>query len=247
MFPALRRLLPTGDAWRAAAESSLRKILDGISPTFERAREFSNSAYLDLFADTTRELSEWEAEFGVFPRQGVSVDVRRTVIRGRRSTTGGQSPSYMQATLQAAGFDVYVHECWASTSPFTPRDPRDYTQAPLIGTHRCGNPASRCGAPGARCNRFLTNNPGYWQTLRWAGEAPDPVPSDDDYWPFFVYLGGETFGTTFDVLASRWREFQWLVQQIKPSRHWVVVFANIIDDLGGGEGIFDNTFVPAFE
>lgn len=244
MFSPLRRLLPTGDAWRAAAESQLRALLEGLSPAFVRAREFSNSAYLDLFPDRTRELKEWEAEFGVFPRENVSDDVRRTVILGRKATTGGQSPHYLQATLRAAGFDVYVHECWASTSPFVPRDPRAYTDAPLIGTHRCGAPGSRCGAPGARCNRFLTNQPGYWQTLRWAGEAPDPVPEDSAYWPFFIYLGGETFGTRFRILASRWCEFQWLVQQIKPARHWVVVFADIVEDSGG---IFDSTFSAAFE
>lgn len=244
MFSPLRRLLPTGDAWRAVATSSLSKILEGISPTFERVREFSNSCYLDLFADTTRELAEWEAEFGVYPRQGVSDDARRATLQGRKSATGGQSPSYIQATLQAAGFDVYIHECWATTSPFVARDPRAYTSAPYIGTHRCGAPGSRCGAPTARCNRFLVNQPGYWQTLRWAGEAPDRVPDDSDYWPFFIYLGGATFGDTFSILESRWREFQWLVQQIKPSRHWVVVFADIVPDDGG---IFDATFDPAFE
>jgi hypothetical protein len=227
-----------------AADSSLRSIFDGVSPVFERAREFSDTAYLDLFASTTRELTEWESEYGVYPRLGVGEPERRTVITGRKAATGGQSPAYMQATLRAAGFDVYIHECWESTSPFVPRDPRDYTDAPFIGTHRCGAPGSRCGAPTARCNRFLTNQPGYWQTLRWAGEAPDPVPDDPAFWPYFIYLGGETFGTTFDILESRWLEFQWLVQQIKPSRHWVVVFANII---GSGGGIFDATFSTAFE
>jgi hypothetical protein len=41
------------------------------------------------------------------------------------------------------------------------------------------------------------------------------------------------------VPDSRWREFQWLVEQHKPARHWVVCY--------NGGGIFDVTFSPEFE
>lgn len=234
MFAPLRRLLPSGDAWRAVSASALRSLLDGISPAFERARDFANAAYLDLFPATTRELAEWEDEFGVYPRQGASEATRRAVIAYRMADRGGQSPSYLQATLDAAGFSVTVNECWETTSPFVARDPRETTQNPRIGTHRCGNPASRCGAPTARCNGFLMNETGYWDCLRWAGEAPPPIPDDSNFWPFFIYLDG-----TSSVPESRWREFQWLVERHKPARHWVVY--------GVAGGIFDLTFSPEFE
>lgn len=245
MFAPFKKLLPNGTAWLVPAGGSVSKVLAGLSPAMERAKTFADSGYLDALPAHTRELGEWEEELGIFPRQGMSDEARRAQITRLRATTGGQSPAYIQSQLQAFGFDVYLHECWASRDPFVARDPRSYTTQPLIGTHRCGAPGSRCGAPGARCNRFLVNWPGYWQTLMWKGEAPDRVPDDPDFWPFFIYLGGETFGTTFDVLASRWREFQYQVQRLKPCQNWVVVFANIIDDTEGG--VFDHTFVPAFE
>lgn len=234
MFASLRRLLPTGDAWRAAYSSAVRKLLDGISPAFERAREFCNSAYLDLFPGTTRELTEWEAEFGVYPRQGANEATRRAVIAHRMADLGGQSPSYLQSVIDAAGFAVTVSECWESTSPFVARDPREVTQNPRIGTHRCGNLASRCGAPTARCNGFLQNETGYWQMLRWTGEPPSPIPDDEAFWPFFIYIDG-----TSSVPPERWREFQWLIEANKPARHWVVY--------GVAGGIFDLTFSPEFE
>jgi hypothetical protein len=245
MFSALRKLLPSGEAWTIPSGSGIAKVLEGLSGAFDRAKAFADLAYLDMFPDSTRELEEWKAEFGCYPHSDCPEELMRAYLANRSAERRGQSPSEMRAAFVAAGFDAYVHECWASRSPFTARDPRSYTTAPRIGQFRCaaaGDGDARCGAPGVRCNRFLANVTSYWDTLRWSGEAPAPIPSDSDYWPFFIYIGGETFGTSFSIHSERWREFQWLVEQIKPARHWVVFNVTFTDGR-----IFDDTFALEFE
>lgn len=238
----LRRLLPTGQAWRATIGTHLRKVLDGLEVSFARFNVFVDQAWQDQFPSTTRELTLWESELGVYREISVLDAVKRTEIAWRFSRSHGLSPKHLQDALREFGFDVYVHECWASTSPFVPRDPRIYTDQPLVGTTQCGEPDAQCGEPNAQCGALLANDPGYIHGARWLGEAPDYVPDDDAYWPYFIYIGGSSFGDIANIPLSQRREFEWLVCSLKRASHWVVLMVHYQP-----EDVFDSTFDVSFE
>lgn len=219
----LQHLLPDGWAWRTTLiTKALRQFLDGLSASFESAREFIDLVHADRIPSTTRELALWEAQFGI---TAANTDAdRRLALDSAWQAQGGQSPRYLQDTMQAAGFDVYVHEWWIppNVDPRTARDPRTYTEQPLIGTVQCGEPLAQCGEPTALCNRFLANEPGYLVNRNLTNEAPPPVPDDPDTWPYFLYWGGATFPNPAVITSSRRAEFEQLLLQICPAHLWLV-------------------------
>lgn len=219
----LQHLLPRAKAWNITFVSkTLRKFFNGLASAHESARDFADLAYLDMFPEITRELDAWERTFGLLP--ATTESSRRQQIDGAWKGQGGQSPRYYQDTIRAAGFDVYLHEWWYFTGPTrNTRNPRDYTDDPLIGTTQCGEPLAQCGETHAVCNRFLANEVGYLVNRDLTQNAPPPVPNDPERWPFFLYWGGPNFGDAADVPASRRAEFERLLLKHKPTHIWLVV------------------------
>lgn len=218
----MSHLLPTGEPFRLGANKALTKVLKGLAASGDDVRADADLGYLDLFPDSTRELEEWERQFGLNPAADASEADRRLLLAAEWRSTGGQSAAYIQGVLQTAGFNVFVHEWWASADPYVPRDPRDYVPSYSIGTVQCGAAVAICGNPRARCNGFTTTDPKYWSTLTLSRNAPPPIPSDSARWPYFLYIGGETFPDEAIVELSRKSEFQRLIQKLKPSQQWVV-------------------------
>lgn len=223
----VRRLLPDALAWRLAKNTTIRKFIDGLSETPGHARAFVDDVYGDLFPDTTRALALWETQFALVAPS--DEDARRLQVDASWKATGGQSPRYLQDVLQAAGFPLYVHEWWEPGSlPRVTRDPRDYTNQPLIGTIQCGDDEALCGEPIAQCNRFLANETDYLVNENLTNVAPPPVPSNPARWPFFVYFGGETFPDRAEVPAARRAELERLLLKLRPQQQWVVTLIDYV-------------------
>lgn len=211
----------------------------GLSAQPEAMRAFIDAVYLDIWPETTRDLSAWEKQFALNP--GGSVDNRRGKLAAAWGIQGRQSPDYIQRTIQAAGFDtVFVHEWWSSGPPFVARDPRDHTRQPLTGSYQC-EPSSewQCfdPAPGERiaphCDETLTNDPGYVVNLDLTRRAPPPVPSDPATWPYFLYFSAGAFPELAPVPASRVAELKEIVLAIAPSQQWLVFLIDPIDEVEG--------------
>jgi hypothetical protein len=219
-----QHLLPDALAWRLTTQKTLRRFFEGLAGTPADARAFVDEVYEDLFPETTRELAEWERQFGIEPNP--SEAVRRQNLAAEWAATGGQSPHYIQSVLRTAGFDVYIHEWWSSGPPYIARDPRDYTKLPLVGSTQCGESRARCGESSARCSRFLQNDPRYLVNENLTHEAPPPIPDDPNRWRFFFYIGGQTFPEFAFVPAERRGELKRLILKIKPAQQWVVLLIN---------------------
>ena len=254
-FRAFQHLLPDARAWRLTAAKTLRSFVEGLAEAPAGIREFLDLIWWDIFPDTTRELGTWEQQFGVWVSSSDTETFRRQKLDAAWKAQGGQSPYYIQTILQAAGFDVYVHEWWASEDPWVARDPLDYTEQPLIGTARCSSYASqpRCrprewgdGTPADqwRCNDILNNDPRYLVNDNLTNRAPPPIPTDSDYWPYFIYIGPETLDTTtlVHIPNAKAVEFKRLLLKLCPTQHWIVY---MVDFTTGG--VFDHTFEAAFE
>lgn len=232
-FRIFQHLLPRAEAWKITISKTLRKFFEGLAagaPT--EARNFVDLVYYDLFPETTRELEAWENEFGLTPSDNEVV--RRLALAAEWRATGGQSPAYIEGVLQTAGFPVYVHDWWASGPPYVARDPRDYTEQPLIGTIQC-EPLAFSSQPQckpnnmlgqAQCNRFLANETHYLVNKDLTHNAPPPVPDDPKFWPKFLYVGGQTFPDHATIPSERREEFERLILKLRPLDQWIVVLVD---------------------
>ena len=106
-----KHLLPRARAWRLTPAKRLRSFFEGLANTPADVKTFSDSVYQDIDPQSTRELDAWDQQFGL-PDVGLSDQDRRDRLDAAWKARGGQDPKYIQDTLQAAGFDVYVHEWW---------------------------------------------------------------------------------------------------------------------------------------
>ena len=104
-------LLPQARAWQLTIDKNLRRIFQGLSGLGSDAKEYIDQVWLDLDPEHTRQLTEWENQFGLRELILTEKD-RRARLRAAWQALGGQSPRYIQDTLQAAEFPVYVHEWW---------------------------------------------------------------------------------------------------------------------------------------
>jgi hypothetical protein len=244
MLPVFRALLPRALAWRTTIATMLRRYVEGLAAFASDVRTFIDLAYLDLFAESTRELAAWETEFAL-PGAGDET-ARRLRLAAAWRAQGGQSPDYIQSVIQAAGFtSVFVYEWWESgPSPWVPRDPRLYTTQPLLGAYQC-EPSSQWQcfdpSPGEQlaphCDNTLTNDPGYIVNLDLTPRAPPAVPDDPAYWPYFVYLAGEAFPELAPVEAVRLDELKELVLSLVPEQQWIVMLVDPLAPLEAeGEG-----------
>lgn len=228
-----QHLLPDAEAWRLTIAKQLRKFFEGLAGTPTDAVTFVDEVYGDIFPKTTRELNEWERQYGLPLTDMTSapaVTAGRLALAAEWAATGGQSPSYIQGVLQAAGFPVYVHEWWSSGPPYVARDPRNYITQPLIGLYQCHGDAfqyttqPQCSALGSQpqCNGFLANDTHYLVNLDLTRRPPPRVPDDPDTWPYFMYVGGETFPDVAIVPSERRAEFERLILKLRPTQNWIV-------------------------
>jgi hypothetical protein len=47
------------------------------------------------------------------------------------------------------------------------------------------------------------------------------ITTDPDTWPYYLYIGGETFGDLAQIPESRRTEFETLCLKICPNQQWI--------------------------
>lgn len=262
-----KHLLPSGRAWRLTVEKTLRRFFEGLAGSIDEIRLFVDRVWLDIFPQDTRELTAGEQQFGL-RAVGLTEQQRRDRLDATWKALGGQDPRYIQDTLQANGFDVYVHEWWEpGTEPAlgvqacaTPRNPllwlrRDSSGQPILV--ECGELFAECGEPSAEAgnslsptgyplvNRVFPTSPGFITLCGepfmecgesraesgdfdafLIGELNYVVPNDPSKWPYFLYIGGETFGELAVVDPKRKQEFEELCLKICPLQQWVGILVS---------------------
>lgn len=137
------------------------------------------------------------------------------------SANGGQSPRYLQDVIQAAGFDVYVHEWWVpGTNPPVPRNP---VGALIFVTAQDGAPIMQDGDPEAQDGNIGAGGGGGYIIVNDLSSdgGSTPIPTDPEQFPYILYFGGEMFGTNATIPADRKNEFESLLLRIKPAQQWL--------------------------
>lgn len=261
-LPIFKHLLPNARAWRLTVDKKLRQFFNGLTGIGEDARTFIDEIWLDIFPQTTRELDSWNTQWGLRDT-GITEQQLRDRLDATWKAVGGQDPRYIQDTLQANGFDVFVHEWWETgTNPPIVRNPLMYIRRgsglPSF-TVECGMPLALCGEPTAEAgeglnptgyplvNKIFVSEP---DILPLCGEEvaacgdPDAlcgnyfqfrfelrqyiVPTDPKFWPYFLYIGGETFGELAQVDPKRRDEFETLCLKICPTQQWLGVIVEFV-------------------
>lgn len=263
-FRVFQHLLPRARAWQLTIEKTLRSFFQGLAPTGSDARTFIDEVWLDIFPQTTREIDKWENQFALM-NSGLTEQERRDRLDATWKALGGQDPTYIQDTLQAAGFNVFVHEWWEPSvehpaggsvngdvtpvvrNPLTYLDDGTTPGAFLMfdgGVDaQDGDPVSQDGGTATPqgyplVNKILvstvvTIGDGAAGMQDGAPIAQDGglttvysfeqfvIPNDPTKWPFFLYIGGETFPDNASVPQSRRDEFEDLCLKICPLEQWL--------------------------
>lgn len=220
-----QHLLPDARAWRLNVGKQLRQFFEALTQLPEDVKNFYDLIWLDLDPLVTRELQAWEAQFAL-PDCGLTEPECRARLDAAWKARGGQSPRYIQDTLQAAGFDVYVHEWWGpGSNPPVARDPNDH----LTGTGGDGYMLVN------KIVEFVSSPLGDGEESMQDGDelAQDgggisstvlkeyAIPSDPDKFPYFLYIGGETFPNLASIDPDRQDEFENLCLKICPEHLWL--------------------------
>lgn len=257
-----QHLLPDGRAWRTTTDKRLRQFFQGLAVLPEDAKTSADSVWGDLLPETTDKLSDWEHQFGLPGNVTGEGGRRQRLAATWRSLAGGQSPRYIQDTLQTAGFDVYIHEWWEPSAPPTPRNPLLWLRRNSSGSALlvdCGEPEALCGESFAEAGNGL-EPPGYPLVNKIFKSAPNllvlcgapealcgapealcgnynettetpqdyTVPDDPTKWPYFLYIGGQTFGTLAQVEPKRRDEFEALCLKICPTQQWLGILVEYV-------------------
>jgi len=233
-----KHLLPSGKAWSLTVDKTLRQFFQGLADALGPGiKTFFDEIWGDLHPQTTRELAQWEDQWGLIA-SGLTEQQRRDRLDAAWKAVGGQSPRYIQDTLQANGFDVYVHEFWVpGTEPAigvqgcaTVRNPIAYLRREFTGVSvgvDCGEAEAACGEAFAECGNGIEPL-GYPLVNRILRTEPDIIPLCGE----FIAACGEE-----DALCGNYENFITVFQNyIVPSEpdkwpFFLYIGASDIDDV----------------
>lgn len=212
MRSSIDSIWPKGSAWVPAPGSDLDNLLDASAANWEVIREWLAALASIRDPKLTTFLEDLEAELGVLPNSDLTEAQRRErliPLLFERSSNG--SVDAMQSALDAAGFNVQVHE----NSPAA--DPEIYLNEAFqmtagTSTGFAGRSDAFAGRTGGELlvngdifttQKLFTSGAGtetaYAGTGFSAGEYEDlirvkieyPTPTDPGDWPLIFFVGGD--------------------------------------------------------
>ena len=229
--------MPRSEAFKLTINKWLTKYIRGLaSGVPESFKQFAFQPWIELFPDSTSNVQQWADQFGLFP--SLSESTQRKNIDAAWKSTGGQGLDYFQSLIDAAGFDVTVHP---SLDPLTNtyRNPLDYLAPQAdVGVIQCGSASAFCAGEIAYCSGLQGGIQDHIVNQDLSGRVQPPISSDPATFPFWIYVGGESFGSRATIPESRQVEFQSLILSIFPGTYWI---GYLIDTTAAG-GDFSNDF-----
>lgn len=211
-----RQLYPSGRAFYMKRDGYMYTLHNALAVSEAQAYEDSISILSSLLPDndafTPDDATDWERRLGMVTNLAIPFADRKDAIRRKMAAPGIQPARghylYLERQLQAAGFNVWVHENLFPTYPtgFVSVDP-----ATLYGTTNFVSSTygySRYGQKkyGSNWNNKIANS--------LSQEADNAFDLGGTFASTF-FIGGQTIGTYANVLATRAVEFRQLILQLK--------------------------------
>lgn len=197
MSAAIRALLPEGAIWAPAPDGALDELLEGLGETVDEVREEIEKLAAVRDPSATANLYDLEVELGVVPDDNLDEASRRAVLAGIKAQTPGTgSADNLQASLRAAGFDVYVLQ----NDPTI--DPNSVIDGSFEMCYDADPPDAQCSTYGDVICGF---GGGELVVNADALDAVAIVPQDSRRWPFVFWIcGGISGWEHFDDWQMEW-------------------------------------------
>lgn len=220
-----QHLLPRSIAWRIVIDKKLKQFFDGLSIIQEGIIDHLDYIFDQSNPEKTDNIVPWLEQFNLKNRG--SLANRRKNLAAAWITRAYQSPKVLQDTLQAAGFDLYVHEWWELPVVSSPvvRNPFLYINDGHINYICSARRVSMvCGNEEAVSGAYLDAPDGLLLVNKTDSGVTYNLPNTDANWPYFIYIGGETFGDFVNISNSRKNELETLLLKIRPAEQWIGLF-----------------------
>lgn len=221
-----RQLYPTGRAWWMQKNGVFDNFHKAFNRSFIRILQDCDATLDSTFPDNVNfnenDATLWEYRLGLITNTSLDLETRKSAILRKMAYPSNikarQHPLFIQGQLQAAGFNVWIHENkffeggeWVYKSP-------DEIVALSMDLFMHGGDSQHGG--GAQH--------GY---LNYEVIANQNTPNESysigsgNLWATF-FIGGETLGDTANVPANRLVEFKELVLKLKPAHTVAFTFIN---------------------
>lgn len=206
-----KSLFPTGRAFRARLNGVLDEIYAALGESEKTAYTDAVNVLDTILPDnpnfTADDASDWERRLGIVASSTTSLDDRKAAILRKYAHPGNilgrQHFLYIQGQLQAAGFNVFVHENLTGVDPTTFVSGQSFTFGG--DTAFFGNGATF----GSESALFLVVNSVDSQI-----DATFNLGTD---FRNTFFIGGEVLGTDASVPSGRETEFRQLILNLKPT------------------------------
>lgn len=145
------KVLPKARAFILSKNKQITEFFTALENVYLDAKKFVEDVYLDIWPASTRQLDLWDEQFNLRNDSALTISQRRARLDAAWKRHGGQSPYYIQTTMQAAGFNVWIHEWWEPGFLLpVPRNPNDFLGVPFVAPV-CGEALALCDEPSAQC------------------------------------------------------------------------------------------------
>ena len=246
-----QHLLPNARAWRTTIDGQLREFFEGLADTGVDIKEFFDLVFSDIDPQQTRELTAWESQFGLPDTGLTTQERRDRLEAAWAETGGQSPYYLQTALRASGfevyvhewwepGTEQTVD---VSGAPGTVRNPFDYIAGDTVPGTDCGESLMACGEEQAECGNsevlpgtdcgedFMACGetaaecgntavkPGYLLVNK--GVRVYTISADSTTWPYYLYIGGEVYGTFASVPGTRRDEFEALCLKLCPCQLWL--------------------------
>lgn len=235
-----KQLYPTGRAFRVNKGSWWYRLHEGLAQSEARAYNDALAILDSILPDnpnfTADNATEWERRLGMINGTGVDLEDRKLAIKRKMNHPGTMKPREnwmnLEYQLQAAGFNVWVHENRAFIDgEYRPIDPgvvllnEDYGEHGEYehGEFEHGDDFSYyydlfIFAEHGEFEHGTMDHGGYIyknKCVNFIDASKDVLFNEGETLVATVYIGGEVLGSIADVPAVRKDEFRQLILKLK--------------------------------
>lgn len=226
-----RQLYPKGRAFNFPFSGIMDRLHKALSITEAQAYTDGLSILSAILPDnsdfTVADAADWERRLAIAADSSVSLATRKLAIKRKINHPGTapyrQNYKYLEAQLQAAGFNVYVYENKFSSSP--PGSYITMTPEQIIGSIPAGAAFHATTLQHGQVNHGGLYNKKIANHIDAARDASFTVGSS--YRSTF-FISGPTLTTFASVDAAREKEFRQLILRVKPLQAVGFLFVNYV-------------------
>lgn len=224
LLQATRLLNPKGRAFRMPEGGVFERLHKALIRSENRAYNDALSILDSTIADnpqfSVQDATEWEARLGIIGGGGSPLATRMAAINQKLNFPGTPAPrqhySFIEAELQAAGFNVKIYENNFAGVTKTPAQILGSSGATL---HSATTRHRNTTRHGGQFNNKVAN---------YIEESKDATFVIGSNYRSTFYVAGATVTTFANVPAARKAEFRQLILQLKPLQTVGYLFVNYV-------------------